>query len=51
MIDFAVLLLCGEGELYIAGGVESMSRAPFAMGKQALIAVMQKFMTLPLALL
>lgn len=24
---------CGEGELIIAGGVESMSRAPFVMGK------------------
>ncbi|UOD51152.1 3-oxoadipyl-CoA thiolase [Orrella daihaiensis] len=24
---------CGEGELMIAGGVESMSRAPFVMGK------------------
>ncbi|GAA5127330.1 3-oxoadipyl-CoA thiolase [Alloalcanivorax gelatiniphagus] len=26
-------LRCGEGELMIAGGVESMSRAPFVMGK------------------
>jgi acetyl-CoA acyltransferase len=25
----------GEGELYIAGGVESMTRAPFVMGKSA----------------
>ena len=24
---------CGEGELMVAGGVESMSRAPFVMGK------------------
>ncbi|MGC0775276.1 MAG: beta-ketoacyl synthase N-terminal-like domain-containing protein, partial [Candidatus Acidiferrum sp.] len=24
---------CGEGELIIAGGVESMSRAPFVIGK------------------
>src|SRR5579859_2350459 len=24
---------CGEGDLIIAGGVESMSRAPFVMGK------------------
>ncbi len=26
-------LQCGDGELYIAGGVESMSRAPMVMGK------------------
>ena len=26
-------LQCGDGDLYIAGGVESMSRAPFVMGK------------------
>ena len=26
-------ITCAEGELYIAGGVESMSRAPFAMAK------------------
>ncbi|MCC4306971.1 3-oxoadipyl-CoA thiolase [Alcanivorax marinus] len=26
-------LRCGEGQLMIAGGVESMSRAPFVMGK------------------
>ena len=25
----------GEGELYVAGGVESMTRAPFVMGKSA----------------
>jgi acetyl-CoA C-acetyltransferase len=25
--------MCGDGELFIAGGVESMSRAPFVMGK------------------
>ena len=26
-------IACGEAELVIAGGVESMSRAPFVMGK------------------
>lgn len=26
-------IMCGEGMLYIAGGVESMSRAPFVMAK------------------
>ena len=26
-------LQCGDGDLYIAGGVESMSRAPFVLGK------------------
>lgn len=33
VIDSALAITCGEGELYIAGGVESMSRAPFVMGK------------------
>lgn len=33
IIDSARAITCGEGELYIAGGVESMSRAPFVMGK------------------
>lgn len=33
VIDSARAISCGEGELYIAGGVESMSRAPFVMGK------------------
>ncbi|KIE84813.1 beta-ketoadipyl CoA thiolase [Acinetobacter pittii] len=33
VIDSARAITCGEGELYIAGGVESMSRAPFVMGK------------------
>jgi acetyl-CoA acetyltransferase family protein len=27
--------MCGEGELYIAGGVESMTRAPFVMAKSS----------------
>jgi acetyl-CoA acetyltransferase len=26
-------IMCGEGMLYIAGGVESMTRAPFVMAK------------------
>jgi acetyl-CoA acyltransferase len=29
----ANMIRCGEGELMIAGGVESMTRAPFVMGK------------------
>ncbi|MDY7371190.1 3-oxoadipyl-CoA thiolase [Acinetobacter oleivorans] len=33
VIDSARAITCSEGELYIAGGVESMSRAPFVMGK------------------
>ncbi|BAP67079.1 3-oxoadipyl-CoA thiolase [Acinetobacter baumannii] len=33
VIDSARAITCGEGELYIAGGVESMSRSPFVMGK------------------
>ena len=32
-IDAARAITCGEGELYLAGGVESMSRAPFVMNK------------------
>src|SRR5277367_3116282 len=31
--DVARAIRCGEGDLFIAGGVESMSRAPFVMGK------------------
>lgn len=31
--DAARAITAGEGDLYIAGGVESMSRAPFVMGK------------------
>jgi acetyl-CoA C-acetyltransferase len=26
-------ITCGEGDIFVAGGVESMSRAPFVMGK------------------
>ena len=33
VMDAARAILCGEGEVYIAGGVESMTRAPFVMGK------------------
>jgi acetyl-CoA C-acetyltransferase len=32
-LDAARAISCGEGELYIAGGVESMSRAPYVLGK------------------
>ncbi|TFV95057.1 3-oxoadipyl-CoA thiolase, partial [Oxalobacteraceae bacterium OM1] len=33
VIDAARAVTCGEGELFIAGGVESMSRAPFVVAK------------------
>lgn len=33
VIDASRAIRCGEGELYVAGGVESMSRAPFVIGK------------------
>lgn len=33
VIDSARAVSCGEGELYVAGGVESMSRAPFVVAK------------------
>lgn len=33
IMDAARALACGEGQLYIAGGVESMTRAPFVMAK------------------
>lgn len=32
-IDAARAITCGEGQLYLAGGVESMSRAPFVLSK------------------
>ena len=35
VMDAARALMCGDGELYIAGGVESMTRAPFVMGKSS----------------
>jgi 3-oxoadipyl-CoA thiolase len=33
VIQAAKSVICGEGEVYIAGGVESMTRAPFVMPK------------------
>src|SRR5580658_9237914 len=33
VMDAARAIACGEGDVYIAGGVESMTRAPFVMGK------------------
>lgn len=33
--DAARAITCGEGELYIAGGVESMTRAPYVLAKSA----------------
>src|SRR4051794_14557037 len=35
LLQCARAIMAGEGELYIAGGVESMTRAPFAMPKSA----------------
>jgi 3-oxoadipyl-CoA thiolase len=35
IMDAARAIQCGEGDFYIACGVESMSRAPFVMGKAA----------------
>ncbi len=33
VMDAARAIACGEGEIYLAAGVESMTRAPFVMGK------------------
>ncbi|WP_160714301.1 thiolase family protein [Chitinophaga solisilvae] len=33
IMDAARAVMCGEGDIYLAGGVESMTRAPFVMGK------------------
>jgi len=33
VVDSARAVTCSEGDLYIAGGVESMSRAPYVMAK------------------
>ena len=33
IMDASRAILCGEGDLYIAAGVESMSRAPFVIAK------------------
>lgn len=35
IMDAARAVMCGEGDLYIAGGVESMTRAPFVMLKSS----------------
>ncbi|TXK52905.1 acetyl-CoA C-acyltransferase [Pontibacter qinzhouensis] len=35
VIDAARAVACGDGEAYIAGGVESMTRAPFVLAKAA----------------
>src|SRR5215217_6884007 len=35
VLDAARSVMTGQGELFVAGGVESMSRAPFAMGKES----------------
>ncbi|WP_276480100.1 thiolase family protein [Paraflavitalea pollutisoli] len=35
IMDAARAIMCNEGDLYIAGGVESMTRAPFVMAKAA----------------
>src|SRR5206468_12870571 len=34
VVDAARAVSVGEGDLYIAGGVESMSRAPYVMSKE-----------------
>ena len=33
VVDSARAVTCGEGDLYVAGGVESMTRAPYVMAK------------------
>jgi 3-oxoadipyl-CoA thiolase len=33
IMDASRAIMCGDGELFIAGGVESMTRAPFVMAK------------------
>ena len=33
VVDASRAITCGEGDLYLAGGVESMSRAPYVIGK------------------
>jgi len=33
IMDASRAIACGDGEVFIAGGVESMTRAPFVMGK------------------
>lgn len=33
IMDASRAIMCGQGDIYIAGGVENMSRAPFVMNK------------------
>lgn len=33
IMDASRAIACGDGQVYLAGGVESMSRAPFVLGK------------------
>src|SRR6187549_905954 len=33
IMDAARAIMCGDGEIYFAGGVENMTRAPFVVGK------------------
>jgi 3-oxoadipyl-CoA thiolase len=33
VMDASRAIMCGDGDIYIAGGVESMTRAPFVMAK------------------
>jgi acetyl-CoA C-acetyltransferase len=33
IMDASRAIMCGDGEIYFAGGVESMTRAPFVIGK------------------
>lgn len=33
IMDASRAIMCGDGDIYIASGVESMTRAPFVMGK------------------
>lgn len=33
IMDASRAIMCGDGDIYIAGGVESMSRAPFVLAK------------------
>ena len=35
IMDAARAIACGDGDLLVAGGVESMTRAPFVMGKSS----------------
>ncbi len=35
IMDAARAIMCGDGEIFIAGGVESMTRAPFVMAKSS----------------